>query len=472
MRSSTFLRRSKVRRTIALSAAAGVLALAGPALPAAAQTASDPYAPPPLNPGVSTGSQRLTPVGPEYQQEKGCIQAGSGVIEEKPWGQLTLGFEQAQAQGYTGQGQKIAVIDTGINPHWRLPSIEDGGSSVPAGGAKTDCDGHGTVVAGIIAARPDQNTGFVGIAPGSTLMSLRQSSANWVNKAKNNKTIGDTQTMAQAINYAVDNGAQVINISQSSCQAMAEAKADPIFNQMLQSAVARAYERNVVVVAAAGNAGSGGCQKNPPGSPTTAVLPAWYDKYVLTVASVNQQGGPSEFTVPGPWVDVAAPGENIVSLDPGPGASGLANQLATGQGGQASPIQGTSFAAPYVSGLVALIKDKAAKANTTLSAQQIMDRIKQTSIHAGGTEGRNDVIGYGMVNPTAALNDVVLSEHGKQPPPPGPVRLSADVLVKKDWPAILIALGVAGAGIGAVLFTAFLVNAVRNLRARQADRRA
>ncbi|MHA6801299.1 type VII secretion-associated serine protease mycosin [Bounagaea algeriensis] len=457
-----FLRARGPRRALALSTALGVLVLGGPTAPAVAESS---FEPPDLVPTVVDGGPLAPQPGP-FDPQEGCLQGNPGgrTIEEKPWSQRYLGFEQAHEQGLNGQGQKIAVIDTGVNRHPRLDVDTGGGSAVPDGrGAGFDCDGHGTAVAGIIAAQPDSQTGFVGVAPNSTILSIRQSSQKFVNQ-NNDQTVGNTATMAQAVKHATEAGASVINISQSSCQAIAEAtdSSSPqySFNNQLHQAVKDAYDEGAVVVAAAGNT-TDQCQKNPSGDPTTAVLPAWYDDYVLTVGSVNEQGAPSEFTVPGPWVDVAAPGENLTSLDPGVGGTGLANQLQSGQG-QPEPIMGTSFAAPYVSGLVALIKQE----HPELGPGQIMDRIEKTALHPGGADGRNDIVGAGVIDPMAALNDVVPAEHGVATNNNQPARLDADVLPPRDWPALLTALGGTGAGIAAIVFTAFLINARRNLRAR------
>ncbi|MFB9566931.1 type VII secretion-associated serine protease mycosin [Saccharopolyspora hordei] len=451
------------RRASALLAAVGVLALGGPTAPAMAQTVGPP----------ELDESKVAPPGLQqfnYPQKQACMQGnpGGGLIEEKPWSQLVLGYERAHEQGFRGQGKTVAVIDTGVNPHPRLQhGLRDGGSSIPKGGALTDCDGHGTIVAGIIAADedPTNQTGYVGVAPDAAIVSIRQSSSLFV-EDETNKTVGNTRTMAQAINRAVAEGADVINISQSSCQPIAQA-ANPNNegNQELQTAVKQAYDAGVVIVVAAGNVG-GACQANPTGSPTTAVLPAWFDDYVLTVSSVNEQGAPSDFNVAGPWVDVAAPGENLVTLDPGNGGTGLASQIAHGADGQLGPIEGTSFAAPYVSGLAVLIKQKFEAEGKQLSPKEIMDRIKQTALHPGGSNGRNDIVGYGVIDVEAALGDVVPSEWGKQEPPQKQARLGADVIPQPDYPALIIALGGAGAGIAAIVFTAFLTNAVRNVRAR------
>ncbi|MDI2029010.1 type VII secretion-associated serine protease mycosin [Saccharopolyspora sp. TS4A08] len=453
------------RRGLALCAAVGVLGLSGPAAPALAQQVG----PPPLDPSQVTGSNLSTQ---KFPQKQGCMNGSPGsTIPEKPWSQLVLGYERAHELGLTGAGSKVAVIDTGVNsdqPRLGAGGVESGGTAIPDGRGTNDCDGHGTIVAGIIGADPDPTgeTGYVGVAPNATILSIRQTSNLFVDD-QTNATVGTTETMAQAINMAVDRGAKVINISQSSCQPVAQAGQYSNWgNQMLHNAVKKAYNSDVVIVAAAGNVG-GNCQKNSPGSPSTAVLPAWFDDEVLTVASLNQQGAPSEFTVPGPWVDVAAPGENLIAIDPGQGGNGLVSQIAEGQQGQMGPIQGTSFAAPYVSGLALLIQQK----YPGMSAAQVMDRIKTTALHPGGVNGRNDIVGYGMIDPMAALQDVVPAEHGKQEPPKKTTHLAADALQQKDFPAIIVAIGGAGAGIAGIVFTAFLANAVRNVRARARQNR-
>lgn len=451
-------------RALALSAVAGMLLLGSPAVPATAQSSDEP---PPLNPTERAGADPLRPI--PYPQQQGCMRgnAGAGSVEEKSWAQRVLGYERVHEQGLTGGGTKVAVIDTGVNSHPLLPRVQDGSSSVPKGGALEDCDGHGTIVAGIIGSQQDSSSGNTGIAPDSEILSIRQSSSLFVDE-ESNQPIGNTMTMAQSINRAVAMDADVVNISQSSCQEMARASnPNDTGNQQLHNAVRDAYEQGVVVVAAAGNT-EDSCEQNASGSPSTAVLPAWFDDYVLTVASTNEQGAPSEFSVSGPWVDVAAPGENLIAVDPGSGGTGLATQIATGEEGEMSPIQGTSFAAPYVSGLAALIKQKAQRDGEPLDAGQIMNRIKETALHPGGINGENNIVGAGMVDPEAALDDVVPAEHGVAEGPAQAKPLGADVIPQPDYPALIVSIGGAGAGIAAIVFTAFLVNAVRNTRRRAA----
>jgi membrane-anchored mycosin MYCP len=297
-----------------------------------------------------------------------------------------------------GLGQRVAVIDTGVAPHPRLPQLRPGGDYVSIGDGTQDCDGHGTAVAGIIAATEDYRHAddFSGVAPSASLISVRQSSTRFGAAADSATSgFGDVETMARAVRTAADLGASVINISSVACAPADTALDDGALGAALSYAV---DTRNVVVVAAAGNAGAGQC---PPQradatweSATVVVSPAWYDDYVLTVGSVNAHGEPSSFSLAGPWVDVAAPGEGVISLSSS--GDGLANALVAKQG--STPLSGTSYAAPVVSGLAALVRSRF----PTWTARQVMQRIKATAHHpAGGSDPR---VGAGVVDFLAAVS--------------------------------------------------------------------
>jgi membrane-anchored mycosin MYCP len=108
---------------------------------------------------------------------------------------------------------------------------------------------------------------------------------------------------------------------------------------------------------------------------------------------VAPNGLASQFSYPGPWVDVAAPGERLMSLSPGgPGVTDQLSLINT-----TAPVQGTSFAAPAVAGLAALIRSRYPQ----LTARQVMDRITATA--AQHASGRSDTVGFGVVDPVAAL---------------------------------------------------------------------
>ncbi|GED97217.1 putative protease [Gordonia crocea] len=310
----------------------------------------------------------------------------------------------------TGRGQRVAVIDTGVTPHPRLPRIVDGGDFVTGSSGLTDCDAHGTLVAGLIAARADPADGFVGLAPDISLISIRQSSAAFAPPRRDDDPAatvgsgyGSVAGLAAAVMRAVRLGATVINISEVACApASSSAKLD---DAGLGAALRHAVDHNVVVVVAAGNVSAdGGCRDQNPRGPRaaqwstvrTAATPAWFADDVLAVGSVDSgDGRPSAFSLAGPWVRIAAPGTELTSLDPRPGRTGLVAALAGADG--AIPISGTSFAAAYVSATAALVRERF----PSLDARAVMRRITATA--TGGGDGPDPRIGFGVVDPLAAL---------------------------------------------------------------------
>ncbi len=302
----------------------------------------------------------------------------------------------------TGRGQLVAVIDTGVFPHERFGDrLRGGGDYLTGADGLDDCDGHGTEVAGILAASdPDpagtgpapaarvgvgeasrNEGGAVGIAPGARLLAIRQSSPSYevADTDGSVRPAGDTQTLAEAVVLAVREGATVVNISEAVCLPPDQAASA---GEALHAALRFATDSDVVVVAAAGNVGVGGCV-DPATEPAAQVsLPGWYGDTILTVGAVDPLDAPAPFTVPGPWVDVAAPGTGLRSLAVGGGTTG-------------SGIDGTSFAAPWVAGLAALVRERFPQ----LRAAQVVDRILATARRPGG----GDTIGHGVVDPVAAL---------------------------------------------------------------------
>jgi len=210
-----------------------------------------------------------------------------------------------------------------------------------------------------------------------------------------------------AIVRAVDLGATVINLSEAACAPAGSNMDDAVVGQ----AARYAFEHDVVVVAAAGNVDEQGlCAKqNTVGDPNlplsdawrtvqTVASPAWFTDYVLTVGALSADGQPADFSLRGPWISVAAPGEDLTSLNPS--GIGLMNAWTNPQG-TLQPVNGTSFAAPYVSGVVALIRSRFPQ----MSAQEVMDRVKRTA-HTPQA-GPDTAVGFGVVDPVAALSDDV-----------------------------------------------------------------
>ncbi|MBF6297633.1 type VII secretion-associated serine protease mycosin [Nocardia amamiensis] len=357
----------------------------------------------------------------ETEQRSVCAEPmlGGGPPRDAPLPQRILELPAAW-EFSRGGGQKVAVIDTGVNRHPRLPALQPGGDFVANSDGTSDCDGHGTLVAGLIAARPSPDDAFSGVAPDAEVLAIRQLSLAYEPKDRARSEVpgkiasagyGNVLTLAAAVVRAVDLGASVINISEVACSPTG---ADPA-DGALGAAVKYAYDRNVVVVAAAGNIQQGGAcdgqnEGTGWGAVRTAVSPAWFAPYVLSVASVEADGTVSPFSIHGPWVGVAAPGLNIVSLDSKPGATGLVDSVQTAEG--VGSIDGTSFSSAYVSGLAALVRARFPQ----LSAQQVIDRITRTAQQPGS--GRDDRIGHGLIDPLAALTAQL---------PERPVNAGADV---------------------------------------------
>ncbi|MFJ1579739.1 type VII secretion-associated serine protease mycosin [Streptomyces sp. NPDC088182] len=315
------------------------------------------------------------PVSPAAADSDQCTYPGKK-YEGRPWSLQRVQLDELWAQSQ-GKGVRVAVIDTGVDIKNRQLKAavdtksgknmmdrdlkDDNGNKLERGkeDGTTDTVGHGTKVAGIIAARPMAGTGFVGLAPEATIIPIQQ------NDAEGN---GTAKTLADAINYAVAEDADVINISQDTANAVRP-------TLLLEQAVNNALDKEVVVVASAGNDGLGGNVKE--------TYPASYDG-VLAVASSDRNNERAAFSQSGEFVGVAAPGVDMISTVPG--------------GGHCAD-NGTSFSAPYVAGVAALIKSK----HEDWTRQQIIAQIQQTAERS--TAGHDRLVGWGVVDPVRALTE-------------------------------------------------------------------
>lgn len=267
----------------------------------------------------------------------------------------------------TGAGVKVAVIDTGVTDHEQLRTVHHGGDFVApdAPDAVFDCDGHGTAVAGLIASR------HLGVAPDAEIISVRQTSAHY---RSDDDGAGTLASLADAIHAAVHHGADVINVSVVAC--VPAHLTEHLDTSGLDDALARAFVFGAVVVAAAGNA-SDSCL------PGDAVYPA-HAPTVLAVGARADAHRMAEYSVPVPpgAVELSAPGTAPVSLAAaGSGwASGTRPAGADPVRGSVTAFEGSSFAAPVVSGTVALLAQRYPED----SAAVLRDRVIQAARPAGG----------------------------------------------------------------------------------------
>ncbi|MFF4850157.1 type VII secretion-associated serine protease mycosin [Streptomyces sp. NPDC001194] len=420
--------KSPYARGALASAALAVAALSGTAAPAAAAAAA-PYPDPVRIPAA-------TPL--ELAGAGECTFPMKKQIADRPWAlqRLLLDALWAQTKGKDKSGKpvRVAVIDTGVdraNP--QLSGAIDVGAGKdfidPKGGdGTTDTVGHGTKVAGLIAARPQDGTGFVGLAPDSVIIPIRQNDGQGK---------GNALSLGQAIDHAVAKGAQVINISQDTDVPLS-ADSD------LGKAVQRAVDAKVVVVASAGNDGMTGEKRK--------TYPAAFPG-VLAVAASDRNNERAAFSQPGDFIGVAAPGVDMVSTVPGFGQC-IDN--------------GTSFSAPYVAGVAALLRAK----HEDWSPQQIIWQIQGTAERS--VNGRDDYVGWGVVDPVRALTQD--HEAPKAPvPDPGPPPAAApeaaalrttETAQEREERFGTYALGIAGVLIAVIAGTATVVRDARRRRGR------
>nr|WP_221377751.1 S8 family serine peptidase [Actinoplanes polyasparticus] len=257
----------------------------------------------------------------------------------------------------TGAGVTVAVVDSGVDAtHPDLAGQVLPGADFITGteGPSVDPHGHGTHVAGTIAALTGNGVGVAGMAPHARILPIRVLAANGS---------GYMSDVANGIAYAADHGADVINMSISSASQVAA----------VSNAVAYARSKGVVVVAAAGN-------QRAQGSPV--VFPA-ADEGVIAVAATNPDDSVAGYSNRGGYVDVAAPGTGILSTYPGD---------------RYVRMNGTSMAAPHVAAVAALLEGS----DRALTPERIEAALTSSAVDLGAP-GRDDDFGAGLIDAAGAM---------------------------------------------------------------------
>jgi len=276
-----------------------------------------------------------------------------------------------------GAGVTVAVVDSGVaaNPHLDAVVVP-GVNLVPDGtdgGGRTDVYGHGTVIAGQIAAQVIPGSGVEGLASGAKILPVRVYAGT--EKQLVDAGFGpNTARMAEGIRIAADRGAQIINVSMSTTEK----------NAALAEAVAYAQERGSLIIASAGNRDNSAAVEQDDNDGVR--YPAGFSG-VIGVAATNSAGVVTEASIRGPHVRLAAPGQSIPSSWPLGGDCVVADQ---------DPA--TSYAAAYASAAAALV----ASAHPSETPAQWAYRLEATAVRAQ-PDTRSNTSGWGIVQPYDAI---------------------------------------------------------------------
>ena len=329
---------------------------------------------------------RILPIQLPLEPTRTAEGEGLRTVYQQPvsWGLVRIAAPEAWWIHHGDPSVVVAVIDSGIDTS--IPQLRESlwvnKGEIPGNGIDDDGNGyvddihgwdfrdgdnsslvgtpihwHGTFAAGIIAARPGELP-IVGVAPGVRIMDVRFLNSD------NQFLSSDWRTFTEAIEYAVDNGARIINLS-----VFANGRPPGYFEDALR----RAAERGVLIVGISGNTGEAG-----------VLYPARYDT-VYAVSATTKDDLAAGFSSYGPQVFACAPGAKIVSFVPGGGTS---------------TRSGTSFAAPHVSGTLALI----VSAYPGISAADAIGILRRSLVDLG-TRGFDDWFGYGLVDAHEAVSD-------------------------------------------------------------------
>lgn len=350
---------------------------------------------------------------PVFAQPDRCTPPGDQYTPI-PWAQQLL--EPSRSWPITiGGGQKVAVVGTGVDSvpllagrvvgqeEFARPEVSANDSG------RADCRGTGTAVAGVVGASDVDGIGFHGVAPGVTFLSAKVIGDQYPSRPDGGQSV-DAATMTAAIRWAIDNGADVI--------AVTEVADGP--SEQLAEVVRLAVDSNIVVVASVGDLPGGD------DSPAAESYPAAYDE-VIGVGAIDETGLVTGFSRP-MGVDLVAPGEAVVSTYPGDGFG---------------PASGTALAAGFVAGAAALVRTYRPQLTPAEVASRLFATASPSNEATGGSR-----YGYGLVNPYQAVTDRMAGGAAIVLPSMVPTSRTAEQLAREraDENSAALARGLAGLG--------------------------
>jgi thermitase len=304
------------------------------------------------------------------QQGRPNMAAPNDPLYAQQWHLPHVGALDAWSQG--GQGNKdllVAVVDTGVDynhPDLKANTIKgkDFTKESPDGLDPIDGQGHGTHVAGIIAAVANNGEGVAGAAPNVKILAV---------KVLSSKGGGSLFAIAGGIKHSVDMGAKIVNLSLGG----------PAVTDLISSAVGYwATKKGALLIAAAGN------------SNTAVGTPARIDDYFMAVAASDQNNKRAKFSCYGKELSVTAPGVQILATTP-------TYKVPLNDHGYPQNyafLQGTSMATPLVAGVAALVWSR----HPEWTAKQVRQHLEKTAVDVGAP-GKDNESGFGVVNAAAAL---------------------------------------------------------------------
>lgn len=291
------------------------------------------------------------------------------------WGILNTKVDTAHEQNRFGKGIKVAIIDTGVDyTHEDLHIVDGVCFAVSVTGDDAchhnymDDNGHGTHVAGIIGAK-NNSIGVIGVTPNVELYAI---------KVLDSEGTGVTSAVLDGIEWAINQNVDIINLSLTT----------PTHDPALEAMVNYAYMNGILIVASAGNEGT------PKGEGDTTEYPGRYDS-VISVAATDWENDRISLSATGPSIEVSAPGEQILSTYP------LSLDVQDGKQDGYTYMSGTSMAAPYVSGILAIYKEL----YPSLSHTELRHMLVSNAIDLGPV-GKDHYYGYGLVQATTENSEI------------------------------------------------------------------